>query len=1177
SFLGFAACKVNEEPNGPVIECVKALWTFFHAEYLTISKSNTVDIHSVAMNAAAFDEQCLLCDYFTAYVTLEKQGKLPLLPTPKLLSLAGKADAGIFALFGGQARQGTNEVYLNELQLLFNPASRELFADLSQACAQSGQTPMPTKPRRARHRGPRTFDGSDLRAHTEEGIPRSILRQIFDRPVHWSKATNSGSSITHCVDFGTGGLSGIGALTAFNLQGQGVRVIIASGMHREAAELHDLLKVQREEPLSRRRSNIIKSDQGLRFNFDVNPPLAILAQKLKKPIAYIPLSNAIKDMVGDKSTSENELIGDLQLEFGSLPERGEEMPLEELGSTLNSGYSGTLGKHTTGLVSRIVGGAMVDYILIDNCKEAMVESARYKEVHAPTAPHTEIDTRGNIVYPEAKRIGVRKLEAYVKEMAVGICAGPQINVEKAHENIEKLWMLIKNDTTTARPSSVDAFTMLDDRQPFLNIQRKVAAKWQASQKLTSVYFSLLEEMASNGITFKGQNALLTGVGKGSTGLAIVRGLLAGGARVIITTSSYSRATVEYYQRIYEEVGARGSTLTVVPLNAGSRQNVDSLVDYIHDIMQLDLDFVLPFATILENGRQIDGIDNKSELAHRIMLTNVIRLLRAIKIKKAACGIETRPTLVVLPLSPNHGVFSHSDSDKGPRGSHRTDTRHAQGVLASVLNRFLASYVDGLNTSQLNVDIWSGDAKLRNLRLKTSALDKLCLPIDVKEGYLGDLALSISWSNLKGRPVRVLVENVYLPAAPKNATAVFDEDEEEERAQAAEQEKLVNVGFLGRNKPPAMGMSAADAQKNESFTSSLIIKIIDNVQITVRNTHIRYEDNLSNPLHPFSAGFTLAEFSAVSTDDNWNPAIVQSTYILKPVTGAEQFIMCRKMDADTPKMDAELLLEELGFALDDEQYQDIILVTDLFQFYNRQAQYRRLRPSTKELEENRARALLTFAGQAILNEVHEKHRKWSCDHNMRIETSVNAYVNYFNLSCSHWEPLIDPWTFSLNMDKTITPPSTNFTMSSKRRLELNITTTLIETALTYVTTINDQSIQATSNRDTTPFELRNRTGYRIAVWSDVEDKRQRPAPQYLEDGDNTPWRFEDWKSTREHIKESNSNTLSLQIEGMPWERLKHISVDREGGFVKDAPPYPNELEDAVLQNLNARAAPTPSGS
>lgn len=53
-------------------------------------------------------------------------------------------------------------------------------------------------------------------------------------------------------------------------------------------------------------------------------------------------------------------------------------------------------------------------------------------------------------------------------------------------------------------------------------------------------------------------------------------------------------------------------------------------------------------------------------------------------------------------------------------------------------------VDNLNTSQLNVGIWSGDVKLRNLRLKKEALDKFRLPVDVKEGYLGDLTLSIPW-------------------------------------------------------------------------------------------------------------------------------------------------------------------------------------------------------------------------------------------------------------------------------------------------------------------------------------------------------------------------------------------------------------------------------------------------
>ena len=106
----------------------------------------------------------------------------------------------------------------------------------------------------------------------------------------------------------------------------------------------------------------------------------------------------------------------------------------------------------------------------------------------------------------------------------------------------------------------------------------------------------------------------------------------------------------------------------------------------------------------------------------------------------------------------------------------------ESVLASVLNRFLAPYVDGLNTKQLNVGIWSGDVKLRNLRLKRSALDKFRLPVDVKEGYLGQLTLSIPWSNLKGKPVRVLVENVSLLASPRDASMEVDEKEEDERAQ-----------------------------------------------------------------------------------------------------------------------------------------------------------------------------------------------------------------------------------------------------------------------------------------------------------------------------------------------------------------------------------------------------------
>jgi fatty acid synthase subunit alpha len=63
----------------------------------------------------------------------------------------------------------------------------------------------------------------------------------------------------------------------------------------------------------------------------------IVAQKLKK-VEEVPLSKSIKDLVGGKSTLQNEILGDFQMEFTSAPpEKGEELPLEELDAALGVG------------------------------------------------------------------------------------------------------------------------------------------------------------------------------------------------------------------------------------------------------------------------------------------------------------------------------------------------------------------------------------------------------------------------------------------------------------------------------------------------------------------------------------------------------------------------------------------------------------------------------------------------------------------------------------------------------------------------------------------------------------------------------------------------------------------------------------------------------------------------
>ncbi|EED14198.1 fatty acid synthase alpha subunit FasA [Talaromyces stipitatus ATCC 10500] len=337
--------------------------------------------------------------------------------------------------------------------------------------------------------------------------------------------------------------------------------------------------------------------------------------------------------------------------------------------------------------------------LIENCKEVLGHAPVYKDVAIPTGPQTTIDARGNISYAEVPRASVRKLEHYVKQMAEGGPISEYSNRTKVQNDLKNVYKLIRKQHRLSKTSQLQFNALYKDvlralsmnesqimpqenghakkgrlskpngtlrpgkveTIPFLHLKKKDDHGWEYSKKLTGIYLDGLESAARQGITFQGKNALMTGAGAGSIGADVLQGLISGGAKVVVTTSRFSREVTEYYQSMYARYGARGSQLVVVPFNQGSKQDVEALVDYIYDSKKglgWDLDYIVPFAAIPENGREIDSIDSKSELAHRIMLTNLLRLLGCIKTQKQAHGFETRPAQVILPLSPNHGTFGN---------------------------------------------------------------------------------------------------------------------------------------------------------------------------------------------------------------------------------------------------------------------------------------------------------------------------------------------------------------------------------------------------------------------------------------------------------------------------------------------------------------------------------------
>lgn len=338
---------------------------------------------------------------------------------------------------------------------------------------------------------------------------------------------------------------------------------------------------------------------------------------------------------------------------------------------------------------------MLGQQLIENCKEVLDVAPAYKDVSVPTGPHTTIDARGNLEYAEVPRPSIRKLEHYVREMADGGKISEYGNRTKVQNDLSRIYKLIKQQHKLSKASQLQIKALYGDvirslamnegqimpkengnakknpvrsiktgkveTIPFLHLKRKDDHGWEYSKKLTGLYLDGLEQAAKSGITFQGKNALMTGAGAGSIGADVLQGLISGGAKVVVTTSRFSREVTEYYQAMYARHGARGSQLIVVPFNQGSKQDVEALVEYIYDPKKglgWDLDYIVPFAAIPENGREIDSIDSKSELAHRIMLTNLLRLLGSVKAQKAERGFETRPAQVILPLSPNHGTFGN---------------------------------------------------------------------------------------------------------------------------------------------------------------------------------------------------------------------------------------------------------------------------------------------------------------------------------------------------------------------------------------------------------------------------------------------------------------------------------------------------------------------------------------
>ncbi|KAJ1635109.1 N-terminal region of Chorein, a TM vesicle-mediated sorter-domain-containing protein [Pavlovales sp. CCMP2436] len=189
----------------------------------------------------------------------------------------------------------------------------------------------------------------------------------------------------------------------------------------------------------------------------------------------------------------------------------------------------------------------------------------------------------------------------------------------------------------------------------------------------------------------------------------------------------------------------------------------------------------------------------------------------------------------------------------------------KALFLDVLQRYISEYVKA-DTRSLRLALEGGFLELRDLEVRREAFDNLGLPFQVKAGYVGLLRVQLPWLAAwragGAESIAVHIESAYLlvaprwdgrglslPAQPSGPEARRDK----QRGLAAAEQLLRSAGAGGGG-----ARQLVEALSSNALLARLLTGLLDAVHVTLRNVHVRVEDEGALTGTALSMGLMLAE-------------------------------------------------------------------------------------------------------------------------------------------------------------------------------------------------------------------------------------------------------------------------------------------------------------------------------
>ena len=181
----------------------------------------------------------------------------------------------------------------------------------------------------------------------------------------------------------------------------------------------------------------------------------------------------------------------------------------------------------------------------------------------------------------------------------------------------------------------------------------------------------------------------------------------------------------------------------------------------------------------------------------------------------------------------------------------------EALLEKILLSKLGKFISGLDRENLKVAVWKGDIILNNVHLSADSLLMFQLPFILSFGVISELVIRIPWTKLTSSPIEISLDGLFILLSPQ---------EKRNWEYSEEGEIIKRKDLIESLEKKTEELSPEEEMKQKGFIEKLTGKILDNIKVTIKNIHIRFEYGLDS--RNFAVGLCLESIESYTTDENW---------------------------------------------------------------------------------------------------------------------------------------------------------------------------------------------------------------------------------------------------------------------------------------------------------------------